>query len=163
MGWLKKRFSKPLEAERRFSDATTCSSVATCTSTGAQTDFSLDAITELFTKYCAERCGLEVGEDFLRHAVCAMQNLKEAGRLNVIYHLSKSFSVQRSDGSDTLFPRKRMPMGLLEFMSGFFTASDSRNVSVTSGCIFFVNVHLQVRCTCMHGIVPPKEYCILHV
>lgn len=81
-----------------------------------QTDFSLDVISELFTKYCTERCGLDVDEDFVRHAVCAMQNLKEAARVNVIYNLSKGLSVQRSDGSDTLFPRKRMPMGLLELL-----------------------------------------------
>ena len=61
-----------------------------------------------------------------------MQNLKEAERVNVIYNLSKGLSVQRSDGSDTLFPRKRMPMGLLEFMSA---ASDSRKVSAMSGCV----------------------------
>ena len=104
MGWLQKRFSTPLEAEQHFSDPISAS-------TGVQTDFSLDVISDLFTKYCNERCGLDVDEDFVRHAVCAMQNLKEAERVNVIYNLSKGLSVQRSDGSDTLFPRKRMPMG----------------------------------------------------
>ena len=90
MGWLKKRFLTSLEAEGHFSDATK----SITASTGAQTDFSLDVISDLFTKYCTERCGLDIDEDFIHHAVCAMQTLKEAGRVNVIYQPKRSVSTE---------------------------------------------------------------------
>lgn len=84
----------------------------------------------MVTKYSSEKYGLDVGDDFLIYAITAMRNLQLAGRENVIYGLSKGLSVMKEDSTDTIFPRHRMPMGLLEFMSGFFIAKESQNVSM---------------------------------
>lgn len=121
--------------------------------TEVQTDLSLDTISDLLTKFCSERFGIDIEQDFLYHAVTAIQNLKEAGRLNVIYHLSKGLSIQRSDGSDTLFPIKRMPMGLLEYISGFFTSSNSRSVSAIVLQVAYIIIavcNYTCRCLTVH-------------
>ena len=59
-----------------------------------------------------------------------MKHLQDAGRLNVIYDLVKGFGTKRPDGSDSYFPTKRMPMGLLQYMAQFFVAKPGQNVSM---------------------------------
>jgi hypothetical protein len=57
-----------------------------------------------------------------------MENLHRAGRSNVLYLLAKALGTTRPDGSDSLLPISRMPMGLLEYMVNFFTASSIQQV-----------------------------------
>ncbi len=58
-----------------------------------------------------------------------MVNLKSNQRHNVLYSLAKGFAIMRQDKSDTRFPMKKMPMGLLEYMAGFYEAQEMRKVS----------------------------------
>ena len=68
--------------------------------------------------------------DFLRRCAEVMQNLHLSGRSNTIYLLAKALGTKRIDGSDTLLPTKRMPMGLIEYTAAFFTASSLQQVTI---------------------------------
>lgn len=125
VGWLKKKFVTPLEAEEHYFTATLPKS----TSTSTQTEMSLEVLSTLFSQYCRDKLNLNVENDFLVYAAPAMNRLKAAGRTNVLHDLAKGIGISRNDGSDSLFPVKRMPMGLLQFIATFFVSSDSRNVS----------------------------------
>ena len=62
----------------------------------------------------------------------ATLQLKLSERPNVLYDLAKGLGTLRADHSDTLFPRERMPMGLLQYMTVFFLAEHKNQV-----CHFF--------------------------
>ena len=55
--------------------------------------------------------------------VKAMAVLKESGRSNVLYRLARALATPRTDGTGSLFPTDRMPMGLLEYMAVFFDSN----------------------------------------
>ena len=84
----------------------------------------LKVLSTLFSDISAEN----VPSDFLNLAMNAMQNLRAAGRSNSVYLLAKGVGTIRSDGSDSLFPVKRMPMGLVEYVIKFFTVSSVQQV-----------------------------------
>ena len=69
-----------------------------------------------------------VPPDFLQLVASGMQHLHGAGRSNAIYLLAKALGTLRSDGSDSLMPAKRMPMGLIEYTINFFTTSSVQKV-----------------------------------
>ena len=48
--------------------------------------------------------------------------LSICGRSNVLYKLSKGIGTLRPDNSDSCFPCKQMPMGMLEYMADFFAS-----------------------------------------
>lgn len=56
------------------------------------------------------------------------KRLKNHGRANVIYNFVKGYSKMRADGSDSLIPMSRMPMGLIEHVSNFFIADSLQEV-----------------------------------
>lgn len=64
-----------------------------------------------------------VPNDFVSLSVSAIQHLKVCERSNILYGLAKGFGTKRSDNSDSLIPAKRMPTGLLEYLTTFFTSS----------------------------------------
>ena len=66
--------------------------------------------------------------DFLELAVRGVMHLQQCGCSNVIYMLAKALGTMRPDQSDSLLPAKRMPMGLIEYVVLFFTASSTRQV-----------------------------------
>lgn len=66
--------------------------------------------------------------DFLNFVFCAAQQLRDCGRLNVLYLLAKCLATIRPDRSDSVIPVKRMPMGLLEYTIGFFTVNSIQQV-----------------------------------
>ena len=66
--------------------------------------------------------------DFLELVVRGMTHLQQCGRSNVIYMLAKALGTMRPDQSDSLLPAKRMPMGLIEYVVLYFTASSTRQV-----------------------------------
>ena len=84
----------------------------------------------------AKTYDLDVPADFLLLAASGMQNIRNAGRSNVIYLLSKAVGKMRIDDSDTLLPLKRMPMGLIEYVISFFTVSSVQKVCIYT-CITF--------------------------
>ena len=84
----------------------------------------LDTLSQVFSVIINKR----VPCDFLALVCSGMENLQEARRSNIIYLLAKAVGTKRDDGSDTLLPTKRMPMGLLEYMVSFFTGSSINKV-----------------------------------
>ena len=76
----------------------------------------------------------DVPSDFLCLTASGMQNLSDAGRSNTIYQLAQGLGTSRSDGSDSLLPVRRMPMGLIEYATVFFTASSVQKVHVHVQC-----------------------------
>lgn len=63
-----------------------------------------------------------VPTDFLELAFSAMCHLRDCGRSNIIYLMAKGLGTMRPDKSDSQFPAKRMPFGLIEHAANFFSA-----------------------------------------
>ena len=73
---------------------------------------------------------------FLELSLKAMTQLQKSGRSNVMFGLAKGLGVQRVDGSDSLIPTTRMPMGLLEYVINFYQSSKVHCiVTSTIGCM----------------------------
>lgn len=83
---------------------------------------NLVALSHMFAKYVQINTDCNIPSDFLLLTVEGMKHLRANGRSNVIYKLAKGLGTMRSDGSDSLFPVKRMPMGLIEYNTTFFTS-----------------------------------------
>ena len=67
--------------------------------------------------------GIVIPDDFLSKSISAMQNLRASDRHNILYGLAVGLGTTRPDKSDSLIPTKRMPMGLLEYLTKFFTST----------------------------------------
>lgn len=140
MGSLGKKFSSPRVAEAQLehpaavlhSDPdTTSAEIGAQTECkhvdcGTQLSFPLSGdedlvfLSRLYSDLLIER-GLSLPDDFLTYCIKAMQHLSNNNRSNVVYKLVKGIGIGtiRSDGSDSCFPCKRMPTGLLQI---FFQA-----------------------------------------
>ena len=57
-----------------------------------------------------------------------MERLKLCSRSNVIYNLTKGLGMMRNDQSDSWFPAKRIPMGLIEYTCNFFVSDISTDI-----------------------------------
>lgn len=66
--------------------------------------------------------------DFLEFVFRAAQQLRNCGRLNVLYLLARGLAKMRPNGSDSLIPATRMPMGLIEYTACFFNANSIQQV-----------------------------------
>ena len=91
-------------------------------------DQQLDSLSKAFSSL-ASMHGLCVPCDYVQCSIKAMNCLKESGRSNVLYSLAKCLATPRSDGIGFKFPTTSMPMGLLEYMVGFFEAENIQKVS----------------------------------
>ena len=92
-------------------------------------DEQLKILTKLLS-YTFHHRGVTISlpDDFL-HLTCeALKNLKRNGRSNLVYALVQGLGTLRVDGSDTLLPQKRMPIGMIEYVLNFFTASSIQKV-----------------------------------
>ena len=87
--------------------------------TGSSSD--LVALSKLFSELVGG--DIHVPEDYLIYTAQAMNQLSISGRSNVLYKLSKAIGTMRPDNSDSCFPCKRMPMGMLEYMADFFAST----------------------------------------
>ena len=76
----------------------------------------------------ATSLGISVPTNFIGVSLQAMANLQKSGRSNVFYRLGRGLSTMRKDGSGFKFPTHRMPMGLLEYMVGFFDSQTPSQV-----------------------------------
>ena len=76
-------------------------------------DEQLQLLNDLFVHYAKEQYSLHVPSDFIELTLRGMVQLKDRGRHDVIYGLSKGLGTTRPDKSDSLFPTTRMPIGLL--------------------------------------------------
>lgn len=102
---MKKKFVSPLEAETHYFSIAQPKVISTST----QTELSLEVLSDQFSRYCKEKYYLDA-DDFLLYVAPAMHRLNVAGRSNVLYDLAKGIAVLRNDGSESLFPVKRMPI-----------------------------------------------------
>ena len=93
-------------------------------------DEQLELLGEVVSLVATKHFGCSISSDFIRLSMEAMKNLEEAGKKNIIYNLVLGFSRKRPDGSDCYFPIKRMPFGLLQYMSEFFNAGNGHSVSL---------------------------------
>ena len=56
------------------------------------------------------------------------KHLQSCGRSNVVHQLVRALGSLRDDGSDSLLPARRMPMGLIEHCVNFFNSSSMKEV-----------------------------------
>ena len=81
---------------------------------------------------------ITVPPDFLLLSSQAMRHLQSCERSNVVYGLAKGLGEIRQDHSDSRFPARRMPMGLIEYAVGFFNADVIQHVSISIARPFVV-------------------------
>lgn len=86
-------------------------------------------LSEVFEKYAENSSGVTVPGDYLPLSLEAMKRLKDSNRINILYELAKGLGTTRPDGSDSYFPTKRMPMGMLQYMVLFFNSKAGHQVS----------------------------------
>ena len=84
------------------SDSASALSVFECTLRQFDVSKQLDILSKLFARITAH----DVPSDFLQLAAGGMQNLRNAGRSNVIYLLAQAIGTMLTDNSDTLLPVK---------------------------------------------------------
>ena len=72
--------------------------------------------------FAEDKHNVYIQPDLLQFVVSASEHLFQCGRSNVVYTLAKAIGRKRPDGSDSRFPAKRMPMGVLEHMVNFYNA-----------------------------------------
>ena len=109
------------------------------------TDQTLSQLSQEFSEFVARPLGLSIPENFLVLSVNTMQHLKTCGRTNVLYALAKGIGTVRDDNSNSLFPSKRLPMGLLQHMANFFVArglTNVRNVTLFNVAMLNVGIYL---------------------
>ena len=90
----------------------------------------LEILSLLFSRVLQKCSTPTIPPDFLVLVSDGMQRLHASKRSNVIYLLAKALGTLRSDGSESLMPVNKMPMGLLEYTVNFFTASSIQKVRV---------------------------------
>ncbi len=93
------------------------------------TEEQVQLIGELFQKV-VESEGVTVPTDFIVLSLRAMKQLKCSGRSNFLYGLSQGLGEQRTDGSDSIFPSKRLISGLFEHCVNFFAGSSNVRVII---------------------------------
>lgn len=91
-------------------------------------------LSEMLKMYAESSSDLTVPEDYLHLSLEAMKRLKDSNHINVLYELAKGLGTTRPDGSDSYFPTKRMPMGMLQYMVLFFNSKAGQQVSPL--CLF---------------------------
>lgn len=154
IGPLKRKFASPKAAEAHYLQPSPSSEVAVSElvaniPVAVQTDTSsichVDCQTQLswpplcedkdlvvfsssFSQHLWATKGIFLPDDYLLHSASAMVQLSNSNRSNVVYNLVKGIGSLRTDGSDSCFPCKRMPMGLLEYMADFFSSDSVQQV-----------------------------------
>lgn len=127
---MRKKFSSPKEAEKFYSATAKVDvgiqtisfptepenpPVDVCDSLG------LEQVSVWLSSYCKRELEIDIPRDFLSVATSAMVRLSKCQRSNVVYNLAKGISTMRADNSDSCFPVLRMPMGLVEYLTSFYT------------------------------------------
>ena len=126
VGYLKKQFQTPRDAEDNYSDERRADNNAEVEpsiieSSTMEYNFSqfsaiiqLDLLFRLFSSYAFSELKLFVPDDFVALAAKAMVQLRDNNCSNVLYSMAKTIGTIREDGSDSRFPVKRMSMGLVQ-------------------------------------------------
>ena len=95
-----------------------------------QGDAQLQILSKLFTTVVQHELNISVPDDFLVLVAKGMEQLGHSGRSNVLYKLAKGFGTMREGESDSRFPTKRMPIGLVEYAADFFVADNLQSVGI---------------------------------
>ena len=137
-GWLKKKYPSPLDYQsaKQFTSKSTSTQTDTllCSVKETQTDMvsqyhvTLEKLSLDFSHIC-EVNGLDVPKDFLLYASAAMSELAKQKRSNVLYNFAKGVGTKREGQDESRFPTRKMPMGLVEYITNFFVADDMNHVS----------------------------------
>ncbi len=91
--------------------------------------------------------------DFLQLSASAMTRLKNHGRSNVVYNLAKGVGTEQSD---SCFPVCRMPMGLVEYVTNFFSAT---NINSVGKHVVSYILHVYIIITLIFQVPPcPQDY-----
>ena len=126
MAYLKPKFPTPADASAHYFTQP----LHPNSGQSATLDEQLCGLSAAFSSVCHSLFSVDVPEDFLVLSARAMNRLHQVKRSNVLYNIAKGLGNMRPDGSDSVFPSTRMPMGLLEYMAGFFTAEEMRKVRI---------------------------------
>lgn len=132
---LKQEFSTPDEAEAHL-----LAQIKDIENRPVQTGFQVrssnlsmsdaeNSLCQMLTHWCAIK-GISVPENFNSFFLRAMEYLHENGHSDLFYNLAKGFGTMRHDGSDSRFPVRRMPFGLLDYMARFFSCDNYQQVTV---------------------------------
>ena len=97
----------------------------------------LKVLSTLFDMFLQSSTTLHKAPNFIEYSVKGMYHLVDCSRSNIIYLLTKSLGTLRPDKSDSVFPAKRMPMGLIEHCINFFNAPTIQQVSILFLCITY--------------------------
>ena len=84
------------------------------------TNEQLQVVATLLQIMATKASDITISGDFIQYCMRAMSWLKKNKRSNVLYNFAKGLGTMREDKSDSLFPVKRMPMGLIEHTFNFF-------------------------------------------
>ena len=82
-------------------------------------DTHLQVLSKLLMSYLSATSLVLVPDDFLCHAAAAIVQLHQGGCTNILYNLAKGIGTPRPDKTDSRFPIKQMPMGLVEYVAEF--------------------------------------------
>ena len=81
--------------------------------------------------------------NFAELAVCAMKPLQENGKNNLVYKFALCIATNRPGSNDSLFPLNRMPFGMVEYQTEFFSSTNIMQV-----CSLIYNNNLSVTMSC---------------
>ena len=110
--------------------------------TSLSSEEQLQLVCDVFNRVALCQYGITIPEDFLRLSLCGMRRLSEVGKSNIIRGLCKGLGTMRLDGSDSIFPTTRMPIGLLQYMVEFFISKPGHRVSHSITCCTINKLHV---------------------
>ncbi|XP_065887166.1 uncharacterized protein [Dysidea avara] len=122
-------------------------------------DTQLQTLSGLFSSYLLSCHDLQVPDDFLCHSANAMLQLRLNKCTNVLYNLAKGMGTLREDNTDSKFPMKRMPMGLVEYAASFFACDDLREVIFCKEIRLLISFHTQISCPPDYRSWQQSMYC----
>ena len=87
-------------------------------------------LSSLFSEFVSLKFGVSVPNDYLEYSASAMANQRLYAYSNALNNLAKGWGTPRTDGSDSRFPVKRMPMGLIEYAASFYSHDNLQSASL---------------------------------
>ena len=119
----------------------------------------LEFLSTMFSEYMLVAFHVIVPEDFLGYTAKAMSQLRHSQRTNVMYNLAKGLGTQRADGSDSRFPTKCMPMGLIEYAVDFFANDNLQQVRMPAVLVHILLSLSQISCPPDYRLWQQTMYC----
>ena len=71
---------------------------------------------------------------YIHNSLSAMRYLQSRSKSNILDGAARVFGNMRRDKSDSMFPTKRMPFGLLEYCINFYSSKSCSEVPACSSC-----------------------------